>query len=209
MAAVTIHSDFGAQENKFCHCWVPGIKWWAKQTSIHPAITRATAEHASGRWPHFLALFEDRLGWRHCLAQGGTPSQGSPQTMTDQSSSRFWTILKGHSGTRAPRGWPGVLVSHSTRSASPSAPSWFPLHQFHSCWSQRHPVISIPSQRMRWLDSITDSMNMNLSKLWETVKDREAWSAAVHEIPKNRTRLIDWTTTAFILLTSGKQTPRG
>ena len=40
-------------------------------------------------------------------------------------------------------------------------------------------------QRKRWLDSITDSMNMNLSKLREMVKDKEAWCAAVHEITKN------------------------
>ena len=53
-------------------------------------------------------------------------------------------------------------------------------------------------QRMSWLHSITDSMDMNLRKLWETVKDRGAWDVRVHEVAKSWIWFSDWTTNIFL-----------
>ena len=63
-------------------------------------------------------------------------------------------------------------------------------------------------QKMRWLDSITNSMYMSLGKFWELVMDREAWHAAVHGVPKNWTWLSDWTEVNWEISSRKLEIPR-
>jgi len=94
---------------------------------------------------------------------------------------QFWIFI-GRIDAEAPILWPPGVKSWLIVKDPDAGKDW---RQKEKRW-----------QKMRWSDSITNSVDMNLSKLREIVKDREAWHAAVHEVTKNQTWLSEWTATA-------------
>ena len=170
MAAVTVHSDFGAQENKICHCFhffphVFAMKWW-DQAMVFPVVMyRCESWTVKKAERQRIDAFE-LWCWRRLLRVPWTARRSKQSILKE--------INPGIS-------LEGMILKLRVDSLEK------PLMLGGIGDGRRRG-----QQRMRWLDGITDLMDVSLSELREVVINREAWHSAIHGVAKSRTRLSDW-----------------